>query len=245
MKCLPIAVLLSFLLVQASAAEPWWAQIGLTTTATNASKVVAAADTFMSSEVGKTFPGRLLLQANVADGNNPATHVFVPIYKSAADREAFVQSLQGNAAWTKFQGSLEDLGSPGGTVLYRNLRSWGDINDTDDVWMAHAFDVQDPAAFVQAVDTLLTSETGKKFPGQVYLSAVVAGGMSQASHVISVGYDSVQEMADWLTVRDASSDWGTYQQSSTKVSEYLGGSMASTVKTWGPASMKDVVSSAP
>ena len=39
------------------------------------------------------FPGKLLLQANVADGGNPATHTFVPIYKSAAEREKFVQSL--------------------------------------------------------------------------------------------------------------------------------------------------------
>lgn len=241
MKSLCIPTILSFLLAQASAAEPYWAQIGLATSATNASKVRAATDGFMNSEVGKTFPGRLLLQANVADGAEPATHVFVPIYKSAADREAFVASLQGNPAWREFQAALEGLGEPGGTVLYRNLASWGDINDTDTVWMAHAFDVSDPAAFAAAVDALLKSPTGKKFPGQAYLSAVVAGGTSPVSHVISVGYASVQEMAEWLPVRDASADWATYQDASSKVSEYLGGSLATTIEAWGPAGMKDIV----
>jgi hypothetical protein len=240
MKILGSVAILSLLLAQASGAEPWWAQLSLSTSAANAPKVVAAADAFMSSEVGKTFPGRLLLQANVADGSNPATHTFVPIYKSAADREAFVQSLQGNAAWAQFQAALADLGEPGGQVLYRNLARWGDINDTDDVWMAHAFQVEDPAAFAAAVDAFLKSPTGQKFPGQVYLSAVVAGGMTPVTHVISVGYDSVLEMAEWLPVRNGSSDWATYQPASDEVSTYLGGSLASDVKSWGPATMKDI-----
>ena len=241
MKRMAILPALACLLSHGAVAEPYWAQINLSTTASNAPGVAAAADAFMASEVGQTFPGRLLLQANIADGANPATHTFVPIYKSAADREAFVQSMQGNAAWTEFQGKLEQLSQPGGTVLYRNVKSWGDINDTDDVWMAHAFDVSDPAAFLSAVDALMASETGQKFPGQVYLSAVVAGGVSPVSHVISVGYDSVQEMADWLVVRDPSSDWAAYGEASQKVSEYLGGSLAATAKTWGPAGMKDIV----
>lgn len=240
MKQLGFAIL-ALLFAQAAAAEPYWAQISLTASAANAPGVLAAADRFMSSEVGKTFPGRLLLQANVADGEGPATHVFVPIYRTAADREAFVQSLQGHASWQEFQRELEELGQPGGTVLYRNLRSWGDANDTDHVWMAHAFDVEDPSAFLAALDAFMASPTGKKFPGQVYLSAVVAGGMTPTSHVISVGYDSVQEMAEWLPLRDASSDWAAYQKASNRASRYLGGSMANDLKTWGPAGMKDIV----
>lgn len=241
MKSILLSLVLSLALVQSAFAEPYWSQISLTTSFSNAPKVVAAADKFMSSEVGKTFPGRLLMQANAIDGDMPGTHTFVPIYKSAADREAFVQSLQGNAAWAEFQVALEELGQPGGTVLYRNVARWGDINDTDDTWVAHAFDVSDPAAFAAALDTLMKSPTGKKFPGQVYLSATIAGGMSPASHAISVGYDSVPEMAEWLAVRNASTDWATYNEASAKVSEYLGATLAADMKTWG-ASMKDVVS---
>lgn len=225
----------------AAAAEPWWSQIDLAATPSHAPQVVAAADKFMSSEIGKTFPGRLMLQANVADGADPATHSFVPIYKSAADREAFVQKLQGNAAWAEFQRTLEQLTQPGGQVLYRNVKSWGDINDTDDVWMSHALHVTDPAAYLAALDALMASPTGKKFPGQVYLSSVVAGGVTPMTHVVSVGYDSAKEMADWLAVRDASADWAAFDRASDEASDYLGGSLANTVKTWGPAGMKDIV----
>jgi hypothetical protein len=241
MRMPSLVVLAALLLAHASAAEPYWAQLSMTATPANAPKVVTAADDFMSSEVGKTFPGRLLLQVNVADGNNPATHAFVPIYKSAADRDAFVQSLEGNPAWNDFQTRLADLSEQGGAILYRNLNSWGDINDTDQFWVAHAFDVSDPAAFAKAVDDFLGSETGKKFPGQVYLSAVLAGGMTPVSHVISVGYASFEEMADWLALRDASADWATYQEASGGTGEYLGASMARTLKTWGPAGMQDIV----
>jgi hypothetical protein len=227
---------------QVATAAPNWSQISFATTSSKAPQILAAADAFMSSKVGKEFPGKLLLQANTADGGNPATHTFVPIYKSMADRDAFVEKLQGNPDWTAFQGVMEKTSQPAGTVLYSNIKSWGDINDTDHTWMAHAFSVSDPAAFVAALDALLASETGKKFPGQVYLSAVVAGGVSPVTHVISVGYASATEMADWIAVRNASADWAAYQAAANPASNFLGSSMAQDLKTWGPATLKDIVS---
>jgi hypothetical protein len=60
----------------------------------------------------------------------------------------------------------------------------------------------------------------KKFPGQVYLSEVVAGGISPVTHVISVGYASEAEMESWSKVRDASADWSTYLTASRKSAHY-------------------------
>jgi hypothetical protein len=224
-----------------ASAEPVWSMISLAATPSNAAQVVAATDKLMSSEVGKTFPGKLLLQSNTADGTDPATHTFVPIYRTAAEREAFVRSLQGSTAWTDFQAALEKATQPGGTVLYQVLKHWGDVNDTDHVWMAHAFDVSDPVAFRAAIDAFMASSTGKKFPGQVYLSSVVAGGMSPVTHVISVGYDSEAEMAAWVAVRDPSADWATYQKASRPTSEYLGVTLARDLKSWGPATLPQLV----
>jgi hypothetical protein len=226
---------------QTAVAEPYWSQISLQTTVKNTPKLVAAMDKLMGSKVGKTFPGRMLLQSNVADGADPSTHTVVPIYKSAADREAFVGRLQTSEEWAEFQATLESLGQPGGTMLYRNGRSWGDLNDTDSVWMAHAFSVSDPAAFAAAMDAFMNSPTGKKGPGQVYLSGVVAGGINPVSHVVSVGYASTTEMAAWLLVRDASADWATFLAAAGKAGTYLGATMAVDVKTYGSLSMKEVV----
>jgi hypothetical protein len=228
------------LFAQAGHAGPSWSQLSFTTTASNAPQVLAAADKITSSEVWKSFNGRLLLQQSTADGNDPATHSWVPIYRTAADREAFLTKVQGDPAWTEFLGTLEGLTEPVSTVQYSNLASWGDLNETDDVWIVHAFSVSDAAAFGKAVEDYLKTETGMEFPGQVYLSAVVAGGISPVTHVISVGYDSEAEMEAWVAKRNASADWAAYQQASDPVSEYLGASMARTVKRWGPATLKDL-----
>lgn len=224
---------------QTALAASSWSSVSFTTTPQNAPRVLAAADKLMSSPVGKEFPGRLHLQANTADGANPATHSFVPIYKSAAQRESFAQKLQADPAWSEFLATLTETTQPVSVTLHRVVKSWGDIADTDRVWMAHAFRVSDPAAFVAALDALMASETGKKFPGQVWLSGVVAGGISPVTHVISVGYASEAEMDAWLDVRNPSADWATYVEASDKAAEYQGSSLARDLKIWGPASLSD------
>lgn len=74
-----------------------------------------------------------------------------------------------------------------------------------------------------------------------YLSAVVAGGMSPVTHVISVGYDSEAEMDAWLEVRNASDDWAAYVAASEPLGEYLGASLFRDLKSWGSASLESIV----
>ncbi|MBW2695751.1 MAG: hypothetical protein JRE70_04715 [Deltaproteobacteria bacterium] len=242
MKSIGIAIIGLFLSSQIAAAAPSWAQISFTTTSGDAPKILAAAEALMSSDVGKEFPGKLLLQILTADGDNPATHMFVPIYKSAAEREGYVQKLQADPAWTGFTAVMGAASQPVSTVLYRNVGSWGDINETDHVWAAHAFAVDDPAAFQTAIEKYLDSKTGKKFPGQVYLSAVVAGGISPVSHVISVGYASEAEMDAWIEDRNGTKDWANYQDDVEGNAEFLGTSLARDVKSWGLATLEDITS---
>ena len=237
--CLVLTAIGMFVLAQSAAAASW-SVISFTTTPQNAPKMLAAGDKLMKSEVGKTFPGQLALSANVADGDNPATHTWVPVYKSAADREAFVQKLQADPAWTEFLNTVQQLSQPGGTVLYRTLKSWGNIEDTDTVWMTHSLAVTDPPTFLAAMEALQASPTGQKFPGQVHLSAVLAGGMTPVTHVVSVGFASEAEMENWATTRDTSADWGAYLKKARPVSTYLGGSLGRTLKTWGPAKLSDL-----
>ena len=125
---------------------------------------------------------------NVADGDNPATHSFVPVYNTAAEREAFGQKLRADSAWVKFQKAMTANSEPVSNVMYRTVQRWGEISDDDVVWRLHLFDVGDPAAFSASLDTFLKSKTGKTFPGQVFLSSVVSGGITPVSHVISVAY---------------------------------------------------------
>ncbi len=217
-----------------------WAMLNVTVEAKDAPRVLAAADKLMSSKVGKEFPGKLLLQTIVANGADPATHAFVPIYKTVAEREAYLQKLQADAAWTEFLNTTSSISQPASQVMYRTVKSWGDRAESDHVWMAHAFAVSDPAAFLAALDGLMASPTGTGFPGQVYLSEVVAGGLSPVTHVISVGYANEAEMEGWTATRDASADWTSYLSASRKAAGYLGATMSRDIKSWGPLTLKDL-----
>jgi hypothetical protein len=239
MRCLAfVAIGLLFLAHTAAAAS--WSVISFTTTPQNAPQVLAAGDKLMSSAAGKTFTGQLILQAHIADGDNPSTHSWIPIYKSAADREAFVQKLQADPAWDAFLSTVSKLTQPVSTVMYTTIKSWGDVQDSDTVWMTHAFDVSDPAAFLAALDKFRASPTGQSFKGQVHVSAVVAGGLSPVSHVISVGYASEAEMEAWANTRTPSKDWAAYIDASSSSAKYLGGSLGRNLKTWGPAPLSDL-----
>lgn len=239
MKTIGLVSIALFLFAQSAGAASW-AVFGIATTAENAPQVVAATDKLMSSKMGKEFPGKLLLQANFFNGADPTTHSFVPIYKTVAEREAFADKMTKDPAWAEFQATLAKLGKPTGQVLYKTVKSWGDLADTDHVWMGHAFQVRDAAAFLAALEALMQSETGKAFPGQVYLSQVVAAGISPVTHTISVGYASEAEMDAWIVKRDASKDWTVYLEASRKSADYLGAGMVRDVKTWGPATFKDL-----
>jgi hypothetical protein len=217
-----------------------WSVISFKTTPQSAPKVQAATDKLLSSAAGKQFPGKVLLQVHLADGSDPATHSFVPIYKTGAEREAFTAKLQADPAWSEFMAVITKETQPVSTVWLKTIKSWGEVVDTDHVWEAHSFNVSDPAAFLAAADKFMGSETGKKFPGQVWLSAVIAGGLSPVNHVISVGFASEAEMDAWNDVRDGSPDWLTFREETRKVSEYLGTSLARDLKSWGPATLKDL-----
>ena len=54
---------------RAAVAAPSWSVISIKTTPQSAPKILAAADKLMNSGVGKQFPGKLLLQVHLADGD--------------------------------------------------------------------------------------------------------------------------------------------------------------------------------
>lgn len=236
-----LAAATALFVAQTSAADPTFHLTGFALNpGANVADVVTATDQFLASEIGQQRPGRLLLVANLADGDNPATHGFAILNKSAASGEAFSQKLIGDPAGAQFQGALAKLGTVTSQVRHRTIKSWGDISDQDVVWLGVALRVTDVPAFLAARDRYQASETGKKFPGQGHVSAIVAAGASPVTHVISVGYASEAEMESWGSVNRASADWQAYQTALQGNAEVLGFTLSRVVKAWGPATMKDV-----
>ncbi len=218
-----------------------WTAISLAVPAGRAADVVAATDKMMASEVGKQFPGRLFLQQAIADGANPATHTFVPIYKSAAAGEAWGTQLRASKAYQEFLTALAAIGPVTSSARYRILKSWGGISDADSIWMSFAFDVDKPADYVAAIDTFRASAMGKKAPSQAHLSAVVAAGMTPMSHLVTVGYASEAEMETWQLGLQGNADWQKLLDALEASAEFQGASMVRTVKVWGSASLESLV----
>ena len=232
---------IAFFIAQAAAADPQLQLNGIALNpGANPADVVAATDQLMGSAIGKQATGRLLLLASLADGDNPTTHSYAILNKSAAAGEAFSQKLYADPAWAQFQAAMAKLGTTTGSARYRTIKSWGDISDSDVVWLGVALVVKDVPAFLAARERYAASETGKKFPGQGHLSAVTAAGASPVTHVISIGYASEAEMESWGSVNRASADWQAYQTAIQSNAQVVGFTLSRVVKSWGPATMKDV-----
>jgi hypothetical protein len=215
----------------ARAAENWQA-LGFTTTPKNLPQLIAATDAFMASDAGKALPGTLSLLAAEIDGGDPATHSFISSMESFAAREKWVASLEGNADWIALRDAYFDLVQPGGTSRMVFVKSWGE-GANDVVWHLFGLEVSDAAKYLGAMDALMASETGKKFPGSLYLSSVAAAGMSSVTHVVSVGYESEAEAEAWNDVMLQSADWATFQAATDPVSKNAGAWVLRTLKTWG------------
>jgi hypothetical protein len=196
----------------------------------NLPKVVAAFEKLMGS-AGPGDKGTVSLMANIAGGGN--SHTFISSFDTRAAREAWTQSLVASPAWGEFTMATSGLIDRGETSRMNLLKSWGKESDKDVFWEIYAFAVTDSDAFSKALDDLLDSDTGEDFPGQVYLSAVAASGISQATHLISAGFESEAEAETWNTTMTASKDWTSYQEASGQVSDYAGAYMIRTMQTWG------------
>ena len=80
------------------------------------------------------------------------------------------------------------------------LMGWGTVSNKDTVWEAIRVNVSDPGAVVTAFNALMTSKSAEAFPGEVWLSAISYGNAADgdvATHVITVGYESIAEMEAW------------------------------------------------
>lgn len=181
---------------------------------------------------GDKLTGNVALMANVAGGEASASHTIISSFDSRAEREVWFQALVASPAWTEFIQATSGILERHGNSRMNFVKSWGEENDEDVFWEIYAFTVTDLDGFSGAIDVLLASDTGKKFPGQVHLSEVAAAGMSPVTHLISVGFESEAQAEAWGDLMVTSKDWASYQEAAGKVSTFAGAYMIRTIKTW-------------
>lgn len=228
------------LLSAGARAAPGWEVTSFAVSPQDAPKIVAAMDGFMAGS-GQDYPGQVSLAINEADGMDPATHTILQTYPSVAANEAFSQKVQSDrrvlAEWMKVLEVFASVATPVQTTRGTFLRSWGDVDPSDGVWMHHFLTVspEDAPAVVAAIDRWMNSSTGKRAPGQLHLSAVVAGGLDSPSHVVSIGNASQAEAEQWRDSLTGNADFQTFIGTMNEVTEYRGANLSVEVKSWGEA----------
>jgi len=228
-----LLLIASFLAAGAAHAGPNWEAYGLQVDPKNEGAVLAAIEKFMATEAGKTVPGAYSFMQSTMDGADPTTHSIIWTTDSVAERATYMQSMEGNPDWNAFVGTLNGLTSGYASYRMAFLKTWGDSGSTDPVWYIHSMAIPDGPAYLKALDELMTSEIGKKFTGWMVFSRVVAGGVTPASHLISVGFETEAEAEDWEAKLQASPENAAFMKATAGSYQYLGASILTTIKTWG------------
>lgn len=243
-KTLPLCLAFS-LLTGLAHGGPGWDVTSFAASPQNAPKLVAAIDEWMAG-AGGSYPGQVALYANEADGNDPATHTIIATFPSVAANEAYGRQIQGDekmsAEWAKLMGVFSTSTTVVQTTRGTFVKSWGEADPADSVWMHHMITVSDPGAVVAAFDRWMNSATGKRTPGQVHLSGVVAGGLGSPSHIVSIGYASQAEAERWQEELAGNQDYATFLEAVQQVSEYHGANLAVRVKAWGTSPIAQTAS---
>jgi len=95
------------------------------------------------------------------------------------------------------------------------------------------------ATVLSSIDKFMNSEKGKSYKGGLHVNAILANGVSPATHTFVLLMDSMADIAAWESSLPGNSDimefWTTLEANSTPVDEYMG----SLVKTWGTISNED------
>ena len=224
---------LSLLIGGAAQAGSNWESYSMNVPSGEEGAVLVAIEKFMDTKAGKKMPGSYSLMISQVDGADPSTHSILWAAESVAEREKYTKSMEGNADWAALVASLSNATDGWSTYRMAFNKTWGDGGDTDSVWYLHALVITDVSAYERALDALMSSTVAKKFKGTMSLSTVVAGGITPASHVLSMGYANEAEAEAWNDALAGSPAYAAFEKATAGSSEYKGTSIINTIKAWG------------
>lgn len=208
----------------ASAAQMWsryeieakpGAQLGL----------IAAFDAFNATAAANADPVTIYFSAVNFNGQSRATHSFSVLHASRTDMANYWLNIQQTPEWIAMSATQATLASPVSDFAATIVKGWGEVSNSDTRWVTMYLNVSDPAALLSAFDKAMGSSTGKKFPGQMWLSQIEfghdrPGGI--ATHVLTAGYESTAERESWMDRMNGSKEGKAMWASVRKTSEIVG-----------------------
>ena len=208
----------------ASAAQMWsryeieakpGAQLGL----------IAAFYAFNATAAANADPVTIYFSAVNFNGQSRATHSFSVLHASRTDMANYWLNIQQTPEWIAMSATQANLASPVSDFAATIVKGWGEASSSDTRWVTMYLNVSDPAALLSAFDKAMGSSTGKKFPGQMWLSQIEfghdrPGGI--ATHVLTAGYESTAERESWMDRMNDSKEGKAMWASVRKTSEIVG-----------------------
>ena len=193
-----LIILLALSTAYISAGQIWTQYDFRVDTPESAAKIVAASDELMASKFAKNnFKGSSHLDLYLANGSNTATHSFALLQPSMAAHQEWMTSLQNSPEGQKFFTVMNENSTPITERINSFLQSYGTASNDDVVWLIHQLNVKPSKvkALTRAFEKVDKNTKGD-FPGQFGLSAV-AFGQEDVTHLLTVGYSSIEEMESW------------------------------------------------
>lgn len=174
----------------------------------NPAGVVAAITQFNASSTGQNFPGNVLLNEMIADGDSGVSHTVNVFYASAAgmDQTMGAPSMDG----MRFLSTMRASADPKGAAIFTMDRGRGLASDAGTVTQLFLMEVTDAAAFNKALDTLWGSKAMKEFPGGVFQGTFFANGDDPATHWVSFVAEDMATLTAGMDTFFASSAMGAY-----------------------------------
>lgn len=193
----------------------------------DAPAVAAALDKFMKSDVAKSMPGGVHLNATLFGGTNNATHAFVLLFSDLATQLEWQASVPTTEAGQEFGAAMDVLATPVASYTNSLIKVWGTPSNSDRFHQVTRFYTTDPLAVLAAQEKLMSDPSMANFPGQVGLSQTAIGNRlgangAYSTHVFTVGFETVKEMEDWGNYLNTQPAWAEYLQTMSGFADFMG-----------------------
>lgn len=185
-----LMLVVSFGIVGNAGAGAVWVDYQMKVDPAKAGQVVKAMQAYMDTDTGKDFDGVMLLNAQVANGTNPATHNWAIVHKDMKAWEARQASIAGSSETAKLLRKVNMAGEMISETVYEHVTGFGAPTEEALMWVAYAMQVSDAAKYVSTMTRFMEAPGSIAEIASADLWAVRAGGTPGVTHIAVVGVKS-------------------------------------------------------
>ncbi len=192
--------------------------------------VVSAFNKYKATQTGLAFPGVMFLNAQVANGANPATHNLAVVYNDQKEWETRSASIASSPDFLQFQAALASSGQIVSETVYEHVVGFGKNVAESKQFIGYAMNVRNAARYAELMQGTAEGPDSLSSIASIDLWAVKAGGQPGVTHIVVIGVESRADyLNDPLTLRVMP----PFQKQLSRVREIVGVSYVDNIATTG------------